>query len=124
MQFLQRNRYALLTVAVLVLASVLVVRQQLANLSLHTQRVEDFLLLYERNQTKACEHVYQLLIQQLPHVGDRELVQDLQRTAMILDPKNPQTENLVWKYQVSVRNELKRRSERRVRAALEQAAKE
>ena len=124
MQFLQRNRYALLTVAVLILASVLVVRQRLANLSLHTQRVEDFLLLYDRNQTKACEHLYQLLIQQLPYVGDRELVQDLQRTAMIIDPQSPQPESLVWKYQVSVRNELKRRSERRVRAALEQAAKE
>lgn len=119
MQFLRRNRYALLTVAVLILAAVLVVQQQIANLSFHTQRVEDFLLLHERQETKACEHLYQLLIQELPQIGDRELVQDLQRTAMIVDPTQTQLGNLVWKYHVSVNNELKRRAEKRLPELLE-----
>jgi hypothetical protein len=48
-------------------------------------------------------------------------VQDLQRTAMVVDVKTPQLDNLVWKYHVSVSNELKRRSEKRIEAALQRA---
>ena len=124
MQFLRRNRYAIVTVAVLVLSSVLVVRQYLINLSRHTGDVEDFLLLEGHNETKASEHLYQVLIQQLPHIGERELVQDLQRTAMVIDPKTSQRENLVWKYHVSVNNELKRRAEKRLKTLLERSGKE
>lgn len=121
MQFLRRNQYFLLTLAVLVVSSVLVVRQFLANQSAHTQQVEDFLLLHERGETKLCEHRYQLLVQELTKLNDHSLVQDLQRTAMVVDTKAEQLDNLVWKYHVSVRNELKRRSEKRVQAALQSA---
>ena len=123
MQFLHRNRSALLTVAVLIFSSVMVVRQYLANQSVHTSQVEDFLLLHERNEIQSCEHLYQVLIQQLPRIGDRELVQDLQRTSMIVDPKTPQLENLIWKYQVSVKNELKRRADKRISKLLQSGEK-
>ena len=116
MQFVRRNRYALLTLAILVLASVLVVQQQLANQSTHSQKVEDFLLLHERGSKESCDHLYQVLVQELPRVGNHTLVQDLLRTAMVVDPKAPQLENLIWKYHVSVRNELKRRTEKRLEA--------
>ena len=109
MQFLRRNRFALLTLAILTFSSVMVIQQFLANQAAHAQSVEDFLLLHERGEQKPCEHIYQELIQQLPHLNARELVQDLQRTAMIVDPKIQQLDNLVWKYHVSVSNELKRR---------------
>jgi hypothetical protein len=121
MQFLRRNQYLLLTLAVLVASSVLVVRQFLANQSAHAQRVEDFLLLHERGETKLCERRYQLLVQELPRLNDRSLVQDLQRTGMLVDAKPQQLENLVWKYHVSVGNELKRRAEKRLDAALQRA---
>jgi hypothetical protein len=91
----------------------------MTNLSRHSGDVEDFLLLEEHNETKACEHLYQVLIQRLPHMRDRELVQDLQRTAMVIDPKLPKRESLVWKYHVSVNNELKRRAEKRLKTLLE-----
>jgi hypothetical protein len=123
MQFFRRNRFAIHTVAVLALACVLVTRQYWVNRSIHTGQVEDFLLLYERNEAKASEHLYQVLIQRLPQIADRELVQDLQRTAMVIDPKTPQVENLVWKYHVSVNNELKRRAEKRIKAILDETAK-
>lgn len=123
MQFFRRNRFAVLTVTVAVFACVLVTWQYLINRSAHTAQVEDFLLLYGRNETKASEHLYQVLIQRLPHIGDRELVQDLQRAAMVIDPKTPQTENLVWKYYVSVNNELKRRAEKRIKTLLEETSK-
>lgn len=124
MQFLRRNRYALLTVAVLIFSTVLVIQQYLANESAHTRRVEDFLLLHERGDKESCEHLYQMLVQQLPHLNNRSLVQDLLRTAMEVDPKTQQPDNLVWKYHVSVRNELKHRSEKRLEAVLQGAAKE
>src|SRR6266568_9327693 len=109
MQFLRRNRFALVTVAVLIFSSVMVVQQFLANQSAHTQDVEDFLLLHERGEKKPCEHLYQLLVQELPRISDRALVQDLQRTALVVDIKTQQLDNLVWKYHVSVNNELKHR---------------
>ena len=124
MQFLRRNHFALLTVAVLIFSSVMVVQQFLANQSAHTRQVEDFLLLHQRGEQKTCAHLYQLLVQQLPHLTDRALVQDLQRTAMILDPKTPQLDNLVWKYHISVKNELRHRSEKRLAALLEETATE
>src|SRR5688572_10709606 len=122
MQFLRRNRFALLTVAILIFSSVMVVRQYLANQPTHTRHVEDFLLLHQRGEEKPCTHLYQLLVQQLPHLDDRALVQDLRRTAMIVDPKTPQLDNLIWKYHVSVNNELKQRSEKRLAAVLQDTA--
>ena len=124
MQFLRRNRYALLSVAVLLFSSVMVVQQHLANQSAHAQQVEDFLLLHERGETKPCEHLYQVLVQRLPHINDRDLVQDLQRTAMVVDVKVPQLNNLIWKYHVSVKNELKQRAEKRLEATVQRAVKQ
>ena len=124
MQFLRRNRIALLTVAVLIFSSVMVIQQYAANQSTHTQYVEDFLLLHERGEKQACEHLYQLLVQQLPRLNDRALVQDLQRTAMQVDIKTQQLDNFVWKYQVSVNNELRYRADKRLAAMLQETAKE
>jgi len=124
MEFLRRNRYALLLVSVLLFSSVMVVRQYVANQSAHAQAVEDFLLLHERGEAKPCEHLYQVLVQRLPDLDDRDLVQDLQRTAMVVDAKVPQLDNLVWKYHVGVKNELKHRSEKRLEAADQSAVKE
>ena len=90
--------------------------------------MEDYLkaayLLHERGETKSCEHLYQLLVQQLPHLSDRALVQDLQRAAMVVDIKTQQLDNLVWKYYVSVNNELRHRSGKRLAAMLQETAKE
>ncbi len=101
----------------------MVLRQFMANEAAHVQMREDFLLLQERGEMKASERLYQLLIQQLPGLGDNVLVDDLERTAMFVDPKAPESKSLIWKYHVSVRNELQKRSERRLAGALEEAQK-
>lgn len=121
MKFLRRNQCFLLTLAVLIVSSVLVVRQFLANEAAHTRRVEEFLLLHERGEAKLCERRYQLLVQELPGLSDRSLVQDLLRTAKLVDAQTPPLDNLVWKYHVSVGNELKRRAEKRLEPALPRA---
>jgi hypothetical protein len=118
MQFLRRHQYLLCFLGVLVLSCVLALRQFLANQSGHVELREDFLLLHERAEAKACDSLYQQLIQDLPHVDDKSLVDDLQRTRMLVDPKTPDLNNLVWKYHVSVKNELQRRSEKRLARVL------
>jgi hypothetical protein len=116
MQFLRRNQYFFLTVSVLALASVLVVRQYLANQSAHIQGVENFIVLWESGDTKQGERLYQLLVQDLPQVTEQTLVSDLHRTRLVLDSTTPQPENLIWKYHVSVNNELRRRAQQRLRS--------
>ena len=121
MRFLRRHAHVFLILAVLVLSSVLVIHQFLANQSAHVEAREDFIVLHQRGHLKIAEHRYQLMIQSLPKLSENELWEDYQRTAMLVDIKTPQMDNLIWKYHVSVKNELDRRIERRVERAIEQA---
>ena len=121
MRFLQRQQYVLGFLAVLVFCCVMVLRQVIANQAAHIQRREDFILLHDRSETKACEWAYQRLIQELPGLNERILVDDLIRTSLLVDPKTPDLDNLVWKYYASVKQELQRRADRRIARALEQA---
>jgi len=121
MRFLRRNIYPLLFCAVLLLSSLLVVRQYLINLSAHTERREDFIALNQMGHAKLAEHLYQVLIQTFPKLSDAALWQDADRMAMLVDAKTPQLESLIWKYQVSVKNELARRTQARVARVLKQS---
>jgi hypothetical protein len=123
MRFFRRHRYLLCFLAVLFFSSVMVVRQVIINQSAHVELREDFILLHERGEAEPEARLYQLLIQQLPRLKDKALVEDLQRTAMLVDPKATELDNLVWKYQVSVKNELQKRSERRLARARARAGR-
>jgi hypothetical protein len=122
MKFLRRNQYLLCFLAVLIFSCVLVVRQFLANQSDHVELREDFILLHEQSDTQPAERLYQFLIQQLPDLSEKALVEDLQRTSMFVNGKAPSPENLIWKYHVSVNNELHKRSQQRIARARERAA--
>jgi hypothetical protein len=113
MRFIIRNQYLLLTLAVSILALLLVQRQFAEQKRAHVERREDFLVLHERGQSKPTEHLYQLLIQDLPHMNLSSLVDDLERTAFVLQ-KATNPEDLVSKYHISVRNELNRRADKRL----------
>ena len=126
MRFFRRQRYLLCVLAVLVFCCVMVVSQYLANESAHLERREDFILLHERAdpaETKFCEHVYQDLIQEFPRLSDKILLDDLERTSWLVNPKVPDLDNLVWKYHISVSKELQKRSSQRLARALARAAK-
>jgi len=96
----------------------MVLRQFMANQSAHVELREDFLLLHERGEARACDALYQQLVKALAGLDEKSLVDDLQRTRLLVDPKTPDVDNLVWKYYVSVKNELRRRSEQRLSRAL------
>jgi hypothetical protein len=121
MSFLRRHQYLLCFLGVLVLSSVMVLRQFVANQSAHAELREDFILLHDRGETKACEALYQELIQGLAGLNEQSLVEDLQRTSLLIDPKSPDQANPVWRYYASVRNELQKRSEQRLARALKRA---
>jgi hypothetical protein len=91
----------------------MVLRTLIQRDSAHVQRREDFLLLHELGQTKLSQTRYQSLIQELPGLNEAQLSGDLQRTGLLVDANKVDLGNLVWKYHISVRNELKKRAERR-----------
>jgi hypothetical protein len=118
MSFLRRHQYVLCFLAVVVCASVLVVRQYLANQSAHVELREDFIVLHERGKAEACDSLYQQLIQSLPALNDKTLADDLQRMSWLVDPKTPNPQDLLWKYHVSVKKELEKRSGKRLARVL------
>jgi hypothetical protein len=124
MRFLRQNQYILLFIVVLIFSSVMVVNQFLANESAHSKRREDFIVLQERGDTRTTAWLYQRLIQELPGLNERSLVEDLARTSLLVDPKKPDFENLVWKYHVSVKKELQRRADKRIDRVVARAQKE
>jgi hypothetical protein len=123
MRFFRRNQYLFCFLAVLFFSCVMVVRQVLRNQTAHVELREDFILLHERGEAQPEARLYQMLIQELPQLSEKALVDDLQRTAMLVDTKTPQPDNLVWKYEVSVKNELQKRSEGRLIRAREESAR-
>ena len=124
MRFLRRHQSLVLSVAVLLFCSVMVVRQYLLNHSAHVELREDFLLLHERGNGRETERLYQMLVQDLPSLNTRGLIEDLQRTAMLIDSSKSQPENFIWKYHQCVKNEMFRRSETRAAHALKRASQD
>jgi len=121
MRFLKRHKFFLVFLGVLVLCSVMVIRQFLVNQWKHVDLREDFILLHDEGQTKGAEQLYQMLIQELPNLPDRALIADEQRLTVLFAQKKPPEEDLLWKYHVSVQNELQSRTNQRVARALKRA---
>jgi hypothetical protein len=118
MRFFVRNRNPILVIAVLMMASVLVVRQYAFNAEAHHEMREDFIVMEAKGHQKLAEHTYQLLGQSLADLPDQVLVQDYVRTGALLDTNAIRTETLLYKYYCAVGNSLRARAEKRVQAAM------
>jgi hypothetical protein len=57
----------------------------------------------------------------LEKLPNRILLDDFQRTLVLVDPRTQQPDNLVWKYHWTVSNELEKRSEATLARALKLA---
>lgn len=119
MNFFRRYRYVLLAMAVLVAASVLIVKRLNTGQSRHAEVREAFILLHTRGYTNQAQRLYEHLLRDLENITNRELMDDFQRTLLVVDPAAHQPDNLIWKYHWTVSNELERRSESTLRRALE-----
>src|SRR5262245_29227456 len=111
MTFFRQYRYVLLGMAALVVCSVLVVHYLNAGKSRHVEIREAFILLHTRGYTNQAFRLYNHLLNDLPELGNKQLIDDFQRTLLVVDPTSHQPENLIWKYHWTVSNELERRSE-------------
>lgn len=117
----RQARVLLAAVALLVLCSVMVVRQINANRARHVELREAFILLHTRGYTNEAQRLYSHLLRDVPKLGNRALMEDFQRTLLLVDPTLRQPDNLIWDYHWYVSNELEKRSEDTLRRALKLA---
>lgn len=110
--------------AVLVVASVIIVRRLNTGQSPHVEMREAFILLHTRGYTNQAHRLYEHLLRDLQQISNKELMDDFQRTLLVVDPAANEPENLIWKYHWTVSNELERRSESTLLRALKIADEE
>jgi len=106
---------------VLLFCSVMVLRQFNINRHRHNELREAFILLHARGYTNQADRLYYRLLVELDRAPDRVLLDDFQRTMMLVEPEVPQPKNLVWKYHWTVSNELEKRSTKAFGRALKLA---
>jgi hypothetical protein len=116
-------RFFWLFLAMLVLCSFMVDRQFRQNQARHNDVREAFILLHAKGYTNQAQRLFNRLLAEIHRVPDRVLLDDFQRTMMLVDVGAPQKTNLVWQYHWTVSNELERRSPRAFARALDIAEK-
>ena len=114
MRFMRQYRFILLFFLLLIFCSVMVVRQFGLKQSRHVELRESFILLHMRNYTNEARVLFDRLVLEVPKytkkISDQELLDDFQRTLMLVDPYSSQTNNLIWKYHWMLSEELDKRS--------------
>ena len=108
---------------VIMLSAAMVVAQFIKNQSRHAELREGFLVLSKKGYAEESRRLYERLMMQLQETPQKNLIEDLQRTAMLVKPEESQPDNLVWKYHWSVSNELEKRATAEVARALKTARK-
>ena len=110
MNFLRQHKFMLAFLALLVFCSVMVIRQYQARQSVHVELREALILLHTGGYTNDAEIIYRRLLLDVDKLSTRELVEDWQRTVVIVDPNSQQPQNLIWKYHWFVRKQMELRS--------------
>jgi len=113
MRFLREHRFLLIFIALLAFCSVMVVRQLHSNhyQTRHVELREALILLQSRNYTNEAGRIFQKLWPEAARLPNKVLMDDFQRTRMLVDPASDQPENPIWRYHWIVSNELELRSE-------------
>ena len=111
MRLFRGNRFALIFFVLLIFCSAMVVRQFMANQSRHDELREYFILLHSKGYKPEAERLFKRLMREVEGLPNKTLMDDYQRTLILVDPATPQPDNLIWKYHVTVSNELEKRSE-------------
>ena len=114
MRFVRQYKFIVLFFMLLIFCSVMVLRQISLKQSKHVELREAFILLHTRNYTNEARNLFDKLVLEIPtytkKLSDRELLDDFQRTLLLVDPYSSQTNNLIWKYHWMLSNELDKRS--------------
>jgi hypothetical protein len=121
MRFVRRYRFVVLLFALLIVCGVMAARQYLANQAKHVEMREAFILLYSKGYRPEAERLYNRLMLDLEDLSDKSLMEDYQRTLMLVDPLAQQRDNPVWRYHWTLSNELEKRSVGALKRALKLA---
>lgn len=124
MRSLRPYHFIALFLVTLVFCSVMVIRQIHANQSRHVRLREAFILLHTRGYTNEARFLYQRLLDEAATLTDTQLLDDFQRTLLVVDPTISAPQNLVYNYHWYISSELDRRSPKALRRALELADEE
>ena len=124
MRFFRGNRFALIFFVLLIFCSAMVVRQFMVNQSRHVELREYFILLHSKGYKPQAERLFKRLLRELEGLPNKALMDDYQRTLMLVDPATQQPDNLIWRYHWTVSNELDKRSESTLLRALKMAEEE
>jgi len=95
----------------LLIGSILVIRKLHARQSRHVEIREAFILLHTRGYTNEANRLYERLLQDLQTLSNKQIMDDFQRTLLLVDPSANQPRNVLWKYHWTVSNEMDKRSE-------------
>jgi hypothetical protein len=121
MRNFRRHRFLLSFVALLVFCSVMVIRQFGEKQSKHVELREALILLHSRGYNREAERLFERLLRDVPKLSDKNLLDDFQRTRILVDPFKDQPDNVMWKYHWVVSNELEKRAESTLKKALKLA---
>lgn len=122
MRFFRQYPYVLSFLLLLVFCSVMVIRGLQARQNRRAELREAMIILQTRGYTNEAQRIYTRLIQEIRDVSNKSLLEDFQRTMLIIDPSSKQPSNPIWNYHWVVSNELERRSESTLARALKLAA--
>jgi len=123
-RFFRGNRFALIFFVLLIFCSAMVVRQFMANQSRHVELREYFILLHSKGYRQQAERLFKRLMRELETLPNKALMDDYQRTLMLVDPAKQDQDNFIWKYHWTVSRELEKRSEGTLQRALKMAGEE
>lgn len=122
MHFVRQHKFALSFLALLVFCSIMVIWQldarKNAQESRHVELREAMIILQTGGYTNQADRIYLKLLGDLEKLSDKELVEDWQRTVILVDPGSHQPSNSVWRYYWTVRNAMEKRSESIIQRAL------
>ena len=121
MTFFRHYRYVLLAMALLVVISVAVIERLRSGQSRHVEIREAFILLHTRGYTNQAARLYNHLLYDMHKLSNKQLIDDFQRTLLLVDPAANRPDNPIWKYHWTVSNELERRAESSLVRALKLA---
>jgi len=121
MSFFRQYRFVLLAMALLVIGTVVLIEYLHAGQSRHVEIREAFILLHTRGYTNQAARLYNHLLNEMYALSNKQLIDDFQRTLLIVDPGANRPDNLVWKYHWTVSNELEKRAESSLVRALKLA---
>jgi len=110
---LVRERMLLLgSFAVLFFCAVMTVRQISENLSRHAETREAFILAHHRGYNSEAQRLYDRLKYDMPEEPTRHLIDDLERTSVLVPTNQSPSSNLLVRYHLSLKHEVEKRVER------------